>query len=153
MFFSEKAINDSFSHASRLKWEKEKSMMDKLDYTQFKLFLRILRMTYNFYEVGQTTVLSYNPIYNQLGIQLHRLWWCTRDHPGHILWRCHKGGPREMDRSTRRLGGGVWQHWHDKQEGGWKCPVQGKLDTNGQSNNKTTYLISLLLLNWLYLLH
>eukprot|EP00090_Calanus_glacialis_P011767 TRINITY_DN20162_c0_g1_i2.p1 TRINITY_DN20162_c0_g1~~TRINITY_DN20162_c0_g1_i2.p1 ORF type:complete len:189 (-),score=61.92 TRINITY_DN20162_c0_g1_i2:146-712(-) len=50
MFDSEKAINDSFSHASRLKWEKEKSMMDKLDYTQFKLFLRILRMTYNFYE-------------------------------------------------------------------------------------------------------
>ena len=55
LFFSEKAINDSFRHASRLKWEKEKSMMDKLDYTQFKLFLRILRMTYNFYEVYIST--------------------------------------------------------------------------------------------------
>jgi hypothetical protein len=53
-FLSEKAINDSFRHASRLKWEKEKSMLDKLDYTQFKLFLRILRMTYNFYEVRES---------------------------------------------------------------------------------------------------
>ena len=51
MFDSEKAINDAFKAASRLKYEKEKSMMDKLDYNQFKLFLRILRMTYNFYQV------------------------------------------------------------------------------------------------------
>ena len=50
--FSEKAINDAFKHASRLKFEKEKSMEDKLDIKQFKLFLRILRMTYNFYEVS-----------------------------------------------------------------------------------------------------
>merc|ERR1711915_142387 len=50
MFDSEKAINDAFKAASRLKYEKEKSMMDKLDYNQFKLFLRILRMTYNFYQ-------------------------------------------------------------------------------------------------------
>merc|ERR1712013_784986 len=34
----------------RLKFQKEKSMEDKLDIKQFKLFLRILRMTYNFYE-------------------------------------------------------------------------------------------------------
>ena len=66
VFFSQKAINDSFRHASVLKWEKEKSMMDKLDYTQFKLFLRILRMTYNFYEVRYSTcpnIMLNNHIY------------------------------------------------------------------------------------------
>ena len=66
LFFSEKAINDSFRHASRLKWENEKSMMDKLDYTQLKLFLRILRMTYNFYEVRYSTcpnIMLNNHIY------------------------------------------------------------------------------------------
>lgn len=38
--------------ASKAKYEKEKVMEDKLEMKQFRLFIRILRMTYNFYEVG-----------------------------------------------------------------------------------------------------
>ena len=49
--FSEKAINDAFKHASRLKYEKTKEMEEKLDFKQMKLFVRILRMTYCFYQV------------------------------------------------------------------------------------------------------
>jgi hypothetical protein len=49
--FSQKAINDAFNIAAKAKYEKEKVMEDKLDMNQFRLFLRILRMTYNFYEV------------------------------------------------------------------------------------------------------
>merc|ERR1712037_1085134 len=49
-FDSQKAINDAFNIASKAKYEKEKVMEDKLDMTQFRLFLRTLRMIYNFYE-------------------------------------------------------------------------------------------------------
>jgi len=49
-FDSQKAINDAFNIASKAKYEKEKVMEDKLEMKQFRLFLRTLRMTYNFYE-------------------------------------------------------------------------------------------------------
>jgi len=51
IFDSERAINDAFEVASNVKQEKDKQdMEDKLDFNQFRLFLRILAMTYNFYE-------------------------------------------------------------------------------------------------------
>ena len=49
--FSEKAINDAFKYASKLKYEKTKDMEELLDYKQMRLFIRILRMTYCFYKV------------------------------------------------------------------------------------------------------
>ena len=51
IFDSEKAINDAFNYASKLKYEKTKEMEEKLDFKQMKLFIRILRMTYCFYKV------------------------------------------------------------------------------------------------------
>merc|ERR1711915_499744 len=50
VFDSEKAINDAFKYASKLKYEKPKNMEEKLDFKQMKLFIRILRMTYCFYQ-------------------------------------------------------------------------------------------------------
>merc|ERR1712170_97595 len=50
IFDSEKAINDAFKFASKLKYEKTKDMEEKLDFKQMKLFIRILRMTYCFYQ-------------------------------------------------------------------------------------------------------
>jgi hypothetical protein len=55
--FSQKAINDAFNIASKAKFEKEKIMEDKLDMKQFRLFLRVLRMTYNFYQVSLLPLL------------------------------------------------------------------------------------------------
>ena len=49
--FSEKAISDAFKHASKLKYEKTKDMEEKLDFKQMRLFIRLLRMTYCFYQV------------------------------------------------------------------------------------------------------
>ena len=49
--FSEKAINDAFKSASKLKYEKTKDMEEKLDFKQMRLFIRLLRMTYCFYQV------------------------------------------------------------------------------------------------------
>ena len=51
LYFSEKAINDAFKSASKLKFEKTKDMEEKLDFKQMRLFIRILRMTYCFYQV------------------------------------------------------------------------------------------------------
>lgn len=50
LFDSEKAINDAFKYASKFKYEKTKDMEEKLDFKQMKLFIRILRMTYCFYQ-------------------------------------------------------------------------------------------------------
>ena len=60
LFSSEKAINDAFKYASKFKYEKTKDMEEKLDFKQMKLFIRILRMTYCFYQVN--TYLGKRPI-------------------------------------------------------------------------------------------
>ena len=67
LHFSEKAINDAFKSASKLKYEKTKDMEEKLDFKQMRLFIRILRMTYCFYQVRKIKSLtSPGDIYQQL---------------------------------------------------------------------------------------
>ena len=56
--FSEKAINDAFKSASKLKYEKTKDMEEKLDFKQMRLFIRILRMTYCFYQVRRISIFD-----------------------------------------------------------------------------------------------
>lgn len=56
--FSEKAINDAFKSASKLKYEKTKDMEEKLDFKQMRLFIRILRMTYCFYQVRKISIFN-----------------------------------------------------------------------------------------------
>ena len=58
LYFSEKAINDAFKSASKLKYEKTKDMEEKLDFKQMRLFIRILRMTYCFYQVRKIKSLT-----------------------------------------------------------------------------------------------
>ena len=55
---SEKAINDAFKNASKLKYEKTKDMEEKLDFKQLRLFIRILRMNYCFYQVRQKDIIT-----------------------------------------------------------------------------------------------
>ena len=58
LYFSEKAINDAIKSASKLKYEKTKDMEEKLDFKQMRLFIRILRMTYCFYQVRKIKSLT-----------------------------------------------------------------------------------------------
>ncbi|XP_023334495.1 uncharacterized protein LOC111705996 [Eurytemora carolleeae] len=50
IFDSERAINDAFEHAKNAKLDKAEGMEEMLDKDQFNLFLRSIRMIFEFYQ-------------------------------------------------------------------------------------------------------